>query len=399
MTADGHLLDTIGPGRLPITIRSGQGARLVDTEGREYWDFYGGHAVALIGHGHPRWVEAVTRQARELAFYTAIADVPVRARAARALSAFTGYPVVWFVNSGAEANEAALKIARKATGRPVIVAMVDGFHGRSMGALGVTWHYRDQHQPPHGETRFVPFGDIDALRSALDGEVAAVITEPIQAMAGVVIPPAGWLPEAAKAARANGSLLVVDEGQAGMGRTGWPLACDREGVRPDMVTVSKGLGGGFPVAALLLGRELAAGVQPGEHGTTFGGGPMACAAVEATIDIFLTEGLLERARRFGELLSERFAAVPGVTAVRAAGAWAGFVLDRPASPVARALLERGYIVGTATHDHVLRIAPPSIMPFAAIDGLAAALREILAAPAAERPAGGGTPGATPAGVA
>jgi acetylornithine/succinyldiaminopimelate/putrescine aminotransferase len=163
-----------------------------------------------------------------------------------------------------------------------------------------------------------------------------------------------------------------------MGRTGWPLACDREGVRPDLVTVSKGLGGGFPVGALLLGRELAATVKPSEHGTTFGGGPLACAAVEATIDIFLTEGLLERAKRFGEIVAERFRGVPGVVEVRAAGAWAGIVLDREARPVADALLARGYIIGTATDPRVLRMAPPSIMPFAAIDGLAVALREVLA---------------------
>jgi len=371
------LLDILGAARLPITLESGRGSRVWDTEGNAYWDFYGGHAVTLLGQAHPAWVNAIAEQAAKLSFMTTLTDVPVRTSAGEAVCAFTGMDVAWFVNSGAEANEAALKIARKATGRPVIVAMQKGFHGRSMGALGVTWGYRDQHAPAYGEVRFVPFGDLEALAAALDDTVAAVITEPIQGIAGIVVPPEGWLAEVARLAHANGSLLIADEVQSGMGRTGYPLACHQVGVHPDIATVGKGLGGGFPVAALLLTDAMARTVRPGEHGTTFGGAPLACAAVEATLRIMAEEGLLATARLLGEHMLATLK-VPGVTAVRGSGAWVALVLDRPAGPVAHQLREHGFLVGTASDPHVLRLAPPAATPLAAVDELATALTALLA---------------------
>lgn len=373
----GHMLDTVGSGRIPLTLQSGEGALLFDVLGKTYWDFYGGHAVTLLGQGHPRWAEAIALQAKQLSFFTTLADVPVRTRATAALCAFTGMPVAWFVNSGAEANEAALKIARKATGRPVMIAMEHGFHGRSMGALGVTWGYRDQHAPAHGEVRFVPFGDLAALEAALGPDVAGVIVEPIQGIAGVVVPPEGWLAGVAERVRRNGSVLVCDEVQSGIGRTGFPLwSKHHEGVTPDLVTVGKGVGGGFPVAAVLMTEAMAATVQPGEHGTTFGGAPLACAAVEATLDIIVSEGLLEKSRALGAHM-QRQLAMPGVRAVRGSGAWMGVVLDRPAKPVAAALLERGFVVGTSSDANVLRLAPPAVMPLYAVDRLAEALAAVL----------------------
>lgn len=372
----GRYLDTIGAGRMPITIASGEGARLVDTEGRAYWDFYGGHAVTLIGQSHPRWVEALAQQARTLSFFTTVGDVAVRQRAAEALCRFTETDACWFVNSGAEANEAALKIARKATGRPVIVAMVDGFHGRTMGAVGVTWRFRDHHAPAHGEVRFVPFGDLEALEAALDDTVAAVITEPIQGMGGVVVPPAGWLAGVHALCRANGSLLIVDEIQSGLGRTGVPLVSHAQGVKAELVTVGKGVGGGFPVSALLLNEALRATVKPGEHGTTFGGGPLACAAIEVTLSIIEEEGLLEKARVLGERMKTELS-VPGVREVRGAGAWMGVVLDRPARPVADRLRELGFLVGTSSNPQVLRLAPPAVLPESAVAELGTALASAL----------------------
>jgi acetylornithine/succinyldiaminopimelate/putrescine aminotransferase len=371
------LLDNVGSAVLPIEICSAEGALVWDADGRSYWDFYGGHAVTLIGQAHPRWVETIERQARTLAFFTTIGPVAVRRRAAEKLCAFTGMDSAFFVNSGAEANEAALKIARKATGRSVIVAMEHGFHGRTVGALGATWKYRDQHSPQHGPTRFVPFGDLAALEAALDEDVAGVITEPVQGIAGIVEPPAGWLEGVAAATRAVGALLIVDEIQSGMGRMGVTLASRAAGVSPDMVTVGKGLGGGFPVAACLLDRAVAATVRPGEHGTTFGGAPLACAAVEVTLDIIEEEGLLARARAVGEALKVALGAVDGVTAVRGAGAWIGVVLDRPAGPVRDALLDRGWLTGTASDPLVLRLAPAATMPLWACQHLADALAEVL----------------------
>lgn len=374
MTA--HLLDTVGAGRIPVTLESGEGALLWDVLGRTFWDFYGGHAVTLIGQGHPRWADAIARQARNLSFFTTLADVPVRTRAAAALCAFVSMPVCWFVNSGAEANEAALKIARKATGRPTIIAMENGFHGRTMGPLGVTWGYRDQHAPAHGSVRFVPFGDIEAFKAALDDTVAAVIVEPLQGIAGLVVPPAGWLKQVEEAAHANGSLLICDEIQSGIGRMGWPLGSQREGVKADLATVGKGLGGGFPVAALLLTEAMAATVKPSEHGTTFGGAPMACAAVEATLDIIVQEGLMEKATKLGEAMLSKLQ-IPGVVETRGAGAWIGVVLDRPAKPVAAFLIEKGFLVGTSSDPRVLRLAPPAVMPLYVVDQLAEALGQAL----------------------
>jgi acetylornithine aminotransferase/acetylornithine/N-succinyldiaminopimelate aminotransferase len=373
----GHLLETLGAGRVPLTLHSGEGALLFDSNGKEYWDFYGGHAVTLLGQGHPRLVEAIATQARQLTFMTTLADVPVRTKAAASLCAFTSMPVCWFVNSGAEANEAALKIARKVTGRSVIVAMEHGFHGRTMGALGVTWGYRDQHAPAHGEVRFAKFGDLASLDAVLDDQVAAVITEPVQGIAGIVVPPEGWLAEVEKRAHANGSVLIADEVQSGIGRAGYPLLSHAMGAHPDLVTVGKGVGGGFPVAAVLMTEPMARSVKPGEHGTTFGGGPLACAAVAATLDAIREEHLLDKARELEAYCKEKLK-LPGVVEVRGSGVWIGVVLDRPAKPVAAALLERRFLVGTASDPAVLRLCPPAVTPKYAVDALADALKEILA---------------------
>jgi len=371
------LLDNVGSAALPVEICSAEGALCFDTAGRQYWDFYGGHAVTLLGQGHPRWIEAITRQARQLSFFTTIGPVPVRRRAADKLCGVTGMDRAFFVNSGAEANEAAHKLARKATGRPVIIAMERGFHGRTMGALGATWRYRDQHAQPHGPTRFVPFGDLQALQAALDEDVAAVITEPIQGIAGIIEPPEGWLAQVAELVRDNGSLLIADEIQSGLGRTGAWLASLSMGVRADIVTTGKGLGNGFPVAACLMTEAVARTARPGEHGTTFGGAPMACAAVEATLQIIEEEGMLERARKVGETLGRALGQLPGVVELRGSGAWIGVVLDRPAAPVKEQLLERGYLVGTASDPQVLRLAPPAVVPLWACCELAETLGEIL----------------------
>ena len=376
------LFDTMGSAQWPISFVSGEGALLFDVGGRVWWDFYGGHAVTLLGQGHPAWVEAITRQAQQLSFITTVADVPVRRRAAEAVCRFTGMDRVFFVNSGAEANEAALKLARKATGRPVIVAMEDGFHGPPTGAVGVPHHPRAPHPPAHGDVRFVPFGDIEALRAALDTSVAAVIAEPVQGMAGVVVPPEGWWRQVADAAHAVGALVIADEVQCGMGRMGVALASHLSGVRPDIVSVGKGLGGGFPVAAMLCTEAVARTAKPGEHGSTFGGAPLACAAVEATLRIIEEEDLLGRGRALGRHMKLKLQ-VPGVREVRGAGAWVGLVLDRDGRPVANALRERGFLVGTSGDPRVLRLAPPAVTPLYAVDLLAEALADVLDGWAAE----------------
>jgi acetylornithine aminotransferase len=286
--------------------------------------------------------------------------------------------VAWFVNSGSEANEAALKIARKTTGRSVMVAMVNGFHGRTMGALGVTWKYREQHAPAHGRVRFVPFGDLEALGAAMDDSVAGIMVEPVQGIAGIVEPPEGYLQGAQELASEHGALLICDEVQCGVGRMGLPLVSRAMGVLPDIVTVGKGVGGGFPVAALLLSQRLAATVAPGEHGTTFGGAPLACAAVEATLSIIESENLLRRALDLEVAMKESLM-VPGVLSIRGGGVWIGLTLDRPAKPVAKKLLSLGFLVGTASDPNILRLSPPAVTPIHAVRLLAEALRSALGA--------------------
>jgi len=381
------LLSTISPSSLlPVEIVRGEGARLWTADGTPLWDFYGGHAVALLGQGHAGWVQALTQQASTLSFVTTLAPLSLRDRAAARLAAFGRMDRVFFVNSGAEANEAALKVARKATGRSVIVAMEHGFHGRTMACLGVTQSgsYRAQHSPIHGDVRFVPYGDLAALDAALDGDVAGVLVEPIQGIAGVVEPPEGFLVGARALCDEAGAALILDEVQTGVGRTGdafaWHHAPD---CRPDLVTCGKSLGSGFPVAALLLTEAMAATTAPGEHGSTFGGGPLACAAVLAVLDAIDDEDLLGRARELAHRVHGfapgRSHHIRGVTAVRGRGCLLGVVLDRPAGPVAKQLLAHGLVAGTAHDPRCLRLAPPAATPTEALDDLEHALRTVLSA--------------------
>ena len=378
------LLQTLSPdAALPFEVARGDDCQLVSTAGDTYWDFYGGHAVALLGQGHPGWVEAISRQAKTLSFVTTVAPLQIREEAASRLAAFAGMDRVFFVNSGAEANEAALKVARRATGRDVIVAMDHGFHGRTMACLGVTQSgsYRSQHAPMHGAARFVPFGDLDALRGALDQHVAAVILEPIQGIAGVIEPPAGFLAGVRAACDAVGALFICDEVQTGVGRTGQNFAFHREPCRPDLVTCGKSLGNGFPVAALLLTEAMAATTRPGEHGSTFGGGPMACAAALAVLDLIVEERLLSHAGDIADFVRSLgpggARAVPGITAVRGHGCLLGVILDRPAKPVAAALLDAGILTATAHDPQCLRLCPPATLPEEALVALEGALRVAL----------------------
>ena len=370
------LLNTLGSAQLPIALHSGEGPLLWDKQGKMYWDFYGGHAVTLIGNSHPKLVDAITDQARLLTFCTTISELPIRQRAAEKLCEFTEMDVAWFVNSGAEANEGALKMARKHTGRQTIVAMKKGFHGRTMGALGATWKYRDAHAPVHGETRFVPFGDSAALKAALDDTVAAVILEPIQGVSGIIEPPTGYLQEVAELCQQNGSLLICDEVQSGMGRAGVPLLSKAMGVDADLITLGKGLAGGFPAAAVLMNQVIADGIKPGEHGSTFGGGPLACAAILSTLEIIESENLLQQALETEQRLRHHLN-LEGVVEIRGRGAWIGVELCCPAKPIARALLEKGIFVGTTGQPNTLRLAPPASMPECGVLLLKQHLKELL----------------------
>jgi acetylornithine aminotransferase/acetylornithine/N-succinyldiaminopimelate aminotransferase len=366
-----------------VALVRGEGVTVWDTEGNSYLDLYGGHCVALLGHCPPRVVEAIRRQAGELLFYSNAMYSPVRAEAAQKLAALApdGLGRVFFCNSGTEANETALKLARAFTGRPGIVAMTGGFHGRTLGSLATTWgdHYHAPYRSALPATRFVPFGDADAAEAALaSSDVAAVILEPIQSMAGIVEAEPAYYRALRDLCDARGTLLIFDEVQTGVGRTGQFTYGAHVGVTPDLITLAKSLGAGVPVGATLVHERIAETVQTGDQGTTFGGGMLAAAAVAATLDTLVDDDLMPRAEALFARFREALGGVDGVVDVRGRGGLIGVELDRPAKPVVAALRGRGILVGSSNEQHILRLMPPLVTPFDAADTLAAALADVLA---------------------
>ena len=365
--------------QLDLQPVSGEGPWLVMADGRRILDLYGGHAVAALGYGHPRLVAALRTQAERLTFQSNLLPLELRARACAALARFAppGLDRVFLVNSGAEANENALKLAFKTPARTRVVAVEGAFHGRSAAAAAVTWGSQKWYGFPRKpfEVSFVSPQEPAALAHKIDERTAAMIVEPVQGVAGAVDLPADFLAEARRLTRERGALLIFDEVQCGMGRTGRPFAADHYGVTPDMLTTAKGLAGGFPAGALLTTQALAAGLQVGELGTTFGGGPMACAAIAAVLDAIRDEGLLENVRA----LSDRIRAscrVGPVTAIQGAGFLLGLVCSRPAREVQALLLDRDILAGTSADPRVLRLLPPYVLEPEHVDRLAAALAEI-----------------------
>ncbi|MGH3371156.1 MAG: acetylornithine transaminase, partial [Nocardioidaceae bacterium] len=312
------LMNTFGPPKLVLT--RGEGARVWDDAGNEYLDLLGGIAVNALGHAHPALVAAVTEQLSTLGHVSNFfATEPQVALAERLLSLLGLDGRVFFANSGAEANEAAFKLTRR-TGRTQVIATEGSFHGRTMGSLALTSKaaYREPFEPLPAGVTFVPYGDPDALAAAVTDQTAAVVLEPIQGEAGVVIPPEGYLRSAREITSAHGALLWFDEVQTGMGRTGDWFAHSASGVTPDVVTLAKGLAGGIPIGACLAVGEHGHLLQPGNHGTTFGGNPVAAAAALAVIDTIENDGLLAHVRRIGALLADGLAE-PRVTEIRQAG--------------------------------------------------------------------------------
>ncbi|MFT4263608.1 MAG: acetylornithine transaminase [Nocardioides sp.] len=362
------VMNTFGPPKL--ILARGEGSHVWDESGKEYVDFLGGIAVNALGHGHPALVEAVTSQLQTLGHISNFfASAPQIALAEKLLDlvdgALDGYRPegrVFFTNSGTEANEAALKITRR-TGRTHLVAMTGSFHGRTMGSLALTSKeaYRAPFEPLPGHVTFVPYGDADALAAAVTDDTAAIVIEPIQGEAGVVMPPEGFLAAARAIADEHHALLWFDEVQSGMGRTGSWLASATPrlgGVLPDIITLAKGLGGGFPIGACLGIGVASHLLEPGNHGTTFGGNPVACAAALAVIRTIESEALLDNALILGHKLRDGLAADPRVAEVTGEGLLIGVVLaEERAAEVAAAALEAGFILNNATPGRI-RLAPP-----------------------------------------
>ncbi|SDC98568.1 aspartate aminotransferase family protein [Natrinema hispanicum] len=369
-------------GSKPIGIERGEGPYLYTSDGTEYIDAGASYACTPLGHSHPAVVDAVTEQVADLTFVDSSYPVQSREDAYAALVASTpdGLDQAWFCNSGTEANEAALKFARSATGESKIVAATRSFHGRTMGSLAATWKdkYKKPFEPLAGDVEFVPYGDGEELAAAVDDETAAVILEPIQGEGGINVPPAGYLETARECTDEAGAALVFDEVQTGMGRTGSMWACQNAGVTPDILTTAKGLGNGLPIGGVAVRDWIADGAA--SHNSTFSGGPVVTAAVHATISTLVEEEWPAHAAAMGDYLTTELEATLGdeVREVRGEGLLVGIELKRGANRVARDLAMNHQVLALPAGRTVLRLLPPLVIDKDGADQLVDALGAVIA---------------------
>ncbi|MBI5389876.1 aminotransferase class III-fold pyridoxal phosphate-dependent enzyme [Candidatus Woesearchaeota archaeon] len=366
--------------KYPVAIEQGKGVYVYDAAGKKYLDFYAGHAVAVTGHCHPNIVKAVQAQAEKLMFYSNAVYNSTRAAAAESLIHFgpyeQGLTKVFFCNSGAEANETAIKIARKYTGKTTILACHHGFHGRTYGALSITGYEKYRIFPPHlPGIAFVPFGDITALQEKIEeiaadltsGGIACLIMEPIQSMAGVIIAELSYYQAVRELCTKHGIVLIFDEVQTGFGRTGKPFFAQTINITPDLMTCAKGIASGLPMGAVLIRDTVAATIKLGEQGSTFGGGPLASAALLATIQTIQQEELCKHAEEQGASLMKRLeeANIPGVKEIRGKGLMIGVEFFNPeknaptdVKPLVLEMLKNGVIVSSSEDKKTIRLLPP-----------------------------------------
>lgn len=372
------LLPTYAP--YPFPLVKGEGDRVFDDRGQAWWDFYGGHCVCATGHSHPKVVKAVAEQAASLLFYSAAAALPVRDAAAAKITAFAGMDSVFFCNSGAEANENALKVALLLTGRKRLAAFDGGWHGRTILALSVTddpkitQPFADSLTP----CLRLPFGDLVALEAADFSDIAGVILEPIQSMAGIKTASKAWFQALRAKCDASGTLLIFDEIQTGMGRLGTPFAAQFYGVRPDLITSAKGLASGVPMGALLMTATVASKLKGGDLGSTFGGGPLACAALLATVEVIETEGLMGRASEAAARLRKELKGSV-VEAVQGEGLLLGLRTPHAAA-LKKHLMAQHILLGGSGDPQVLRLMPPLNVSDAALTALITAIQSFVPEP-------------------
>jgi predicted acetylornithine/succinylornithine family transaminase len=373
--------------RWPLALERGQGSKVWDVDGREFIDLTAGWGVTVIGHSHPALADAIADQARTLMQTTNVVYTRSQLDLAERLERLTPMNLhrSFFVSSGAEANEGALKLAHRATGRAKFVAALGSFHGRTLGAMGVLGQtkYRERWSAIIREADFVPYGDLAAAANTINDEVAAVIIEPILGEGGVVVPPNDYLPGLARICRDVGALLILDEVQTGIGRTGRWLACDHSGVEPDILTLGKGLGGGMPIAAFLATDAVMNTIEPGDHGGTYAGNPLCSRAAATVLEVIEEEGLVERSARLGDHVQDRLQALakrqPGrVEEVRGRGLLVGLVLRDAelAASVHPRVLERGVLVNL-TAERVIRIFPALNIPEDELDPALALVEAVI----------------------
>lgn len=348
--------------KYPIALASGKGSYVTDVNNKTYLDFYGGHCVTLLGHSPEGVVDAIKKQADTLIFYSNVVYSPVRAQAAQQVASLMpdGLQHVYFCNSGTEANETALKMARLHTGKNGVLAMQNGFHGRSLGSLAATGidKYRTPYQAIMPTTRFVPFGDIKAAAAAINAnpDIGVVILEPIQSMAGIEEADVIYYQQLRHLCDTHNIALIFDEVQTGVGRTGTFSISDQYGIKPDLVTMAKSLASGMPVGATFASDAIAAKTNPGDQGSTFGGGMLAMAALSATLTTLSVQNLMARA---GEIFSQIKAGLEGVVkSVRGRGCLIGLEFDSPVAPIVKSLREHGVLVGGSMNPNVMRVMPP-----------------------------------------
>lgn len=383
--ADRVIMKTYG--RYPIVPVRGEGCRLWDADGKMYLDFLAGVAVNNLGHCHPKVVKAIQEQAARLIHCSNYYHIPAQVELAELLCSHSFADRAFFCNSGAEANEAAIKLARRYAsenmqGKNEIITMRNSFHGRTLATVTATGQENLQvgFAPLPTGFSYVPFNDLPALEAAITDKTCAVLVEPIQGEAGIVVPDQGYLQGIRRICDERGILMIADEIQSGMGRTGMLFACEHEDVVPDLMTVAKALGNGFPIGALLAKEHIAAAFVPGSHGTTFGGNPLACAAGLAALQTILEEGVIDNSREVGDYFLARLEELkkkrPAILAVRGKGLMIGVEMDRPCAPVVLKCMEKGLLIN-CTNTNILRLVPPLILTKIDVDKAIQILDEAL----------------------
>ncbi|MDP3035468.1 MAG: acetylornithine transaminase [Methanobacteriaceae archaeon] len=370
-------------GRQPLALSHGKGAEVWDVEGKSYLDCFAGVAVNNVGHAHPKVALAICHQAQRMIHCSNVYYTQEQVELAKLLTQVSPHDRVFFANSGAEANEGAIKLARKYTGKGEIISTDNSFHGRTLATVTATGQdkYKEPFKPLPGGFKHVPYGDIQAMVEAITEDTAAIILEPIQGEGGVIVPPEGYLQNVRNICRQRDILLILDEIQTGFGRTGEMFASNLFGVEPDITTIAKAMGGGYPIGAILANERIASAFEPGDHGSTFGGNPLGCAAAKAAIEVILDENLVHQSQELGAYLKANLEQMASkyeiVKEVRGKGLMIGIELTKSCGDVVTEAREQGVLVN-CTADTVVRLLPPLIITKEQLDVVVKVLDAALA---------------------